>query len=315
MEFNNGDEEFIEQDDPLNEGDDVEPHEENHMDVFREDAEYELNQSFEEDEDSLVKVKAKVMFNINKERQLEEIPMMFEDLSLTSVAMQYASSIKNGNVDESYLAKLVEKEKVPRGEYEICHIISKYEDDATITNKLTERFFIESAYVFFEMDSERELLMHPQNTHIGVGLAGNGTNIAIVLLITRKELTISEIVEVEEDRVEVRGRILSPNQFIYMVDILDSKSNEVASSMYDKVDFNRQTKDFVIKLDMRTAWNEKRWIQIFLTATEPISTRKPPSLERRKKMKKDLESSMSLFYLYPDKRYIQYYNEEFEAEA
>ena len=86
-------------------------HEENHMDVYRDDGDYDLNQSFEEDEDSMVKVKAKVMFNINKERQLEEIPILYEDLTLTSIAMQYASSIKNGNIDESYLAKLNEKEK------------------------------------------------------------------------------------------------------------------------------------------------------------------------------------------------------------
>ena len=40
-------------------------------------------------------------------------------------------------------------------DYLTCQIISKYEDDVTITKKLTEKFFIETAYVFFEMDTER----------------------------------------------------------------------------------------------------------------------------------------------------------------
>ena len=44
--------------------------------------------------------------------------------------------------------------------------------------------------------------------------------------------------------------------------------------------------------------------------------RKPPSLERKKKLKKDLNDKfLSLFYLYPDERYIEYYNEEVENEA
>ena len=47
----------------------MEAHEENHMDVYRDDGDY-LDQSFEEDDDALIKVKAKIMFNINKERQL-----------------------------------------------------------------------------------------------------------------------------------------------------------------------------------------------------------------------------------------------------
>ena len=110
--------------------------------------------------------------------------------------------------------------------------------------------------------------------------------------------------------------MLSQSQFVFMADIYDNKNNQVASSMYDRIDYNRQTKDFVIKLDVRTIWTEKRWIQIFTTGTEPIGMRKPPSLEKKKKLKKDLNDKfLSLFQLYPDERYIRYYNEEVEAEA
>lgn len=108
LEFNNGDEDFNDHEDGNNEGEDVQAHEDNHMDVYRDEGDY-LDQSFEEDDDALVKVKAKIMFNINKQRQLDEIPILYEDLTLTSIAMQYASSIKNGSTDESYLAKLNEK--------------------------------------------------------------------------------------------------------------------------------------------------------------------------------------------------------------
>lgn len=40
-------------------------------------------------------------------------------------------------------------------DYLTCQIISKYEDDINPSIKYTEKFFIETAYVFFEMDNER----------------------------------------------------------------------------------------------------------------------------------------------------------------
>lgn len=65
------------------------------------------------------------MFNINKERQLEEIAVLYEDLTLSSIAMQYATSIKNGHIDEAYLGRLAEQEKFLI-DYSTCQIVSKY---------------------------------------------------------------------------------------------------------------------------------------------------------------------------------------------
>lgn len=36
------------------------------MDIYQNEGEYDLDQSFEADIDSLLKVKAKIMFNLNK---------------------------------------------------------------------------------------------------------------------------------------------------------------------------------------------------------------------------------------------------------
>lgn len=44
------------------------------------------------------------------------------------------------------------------------------------------------------MDNEREILMDPLNTHIGIGLAGNADNIVIVFLVTQRDIAILEIV-------------------------------------------------------------------------------------------------------------------------
>jgi hypothetical protein len=45
------------------------------------------------------------------------------------------------------------------------------------------------------MDKEREILLDGTNTNIGIGLAGNETTIAIVILVTQRELTVLEIDE------------------------------------------------------------------------------------------------------------------------
>ena len=65
--------------------------------------------------------------------------------------MQYATSLKSESGDETYLNRLVEQEKFHM-EYLTCQLVSKYEEDVPITKKLTESFFIETAYLFFEMD-------------------------------------------------------------------------------------------------------------------------------------------------------------------
>lgn len=44
------------------------------------------------------------------------------------------------------------------------------------------------------MDTEKEVLMDPTNTHIGIGLAGNSENIVVIFLVTQKDLAITDII-------------------------------------------------------------------------------------------------------------------------
>ena len=84
-----------------------------------------MDQSFERDANLLTKVKAKIMFSINKERQLEEIPLIYEDITLSYIAMQYATSIKSGSSNEPYLKRLCDEMRND-ADYKICEIISNY---------------------------------------------------------------------------------------------------------------------------------------------------------------------------------------------
>ena len=68
-----------------------------------------MDMSFERDVNLLTKVKAKIMFSINKERQLEDVPLIYEDITLSNIAMQYATSIKSGSSNETYLKRLCDE--------------------------------------------------------------------------------------------------------------------------------------------------------------------------------------------------------------
>jgi hypothetical protein len=67
---------------------------------------------------------------------MDKIPIFYEDLTLSSIAMQYASSLKSGSGDQAYLNRLNEQERFHL-EYEVCELVSKYEEDVPITKKLT----------------------------------------------------------------------------------------------------------------------------------------------------------------------------------
>ena len=107
--------------------------------------------------------------------------------------------------------------------------------------------------------------MEPTETHIGIGLAGSRTHIALVILVTGKDIAITEIKQIEEDKIEVRGKMLAPSTFIFLAEIYDRNNNEIGFSMHDRVDFDKNTKNYSLKLDIKPSWDEKRWIRIYTT--------------------------------------------------
>ena len=87
----------------------------------------DLNASFEKDIPTLTKVKATIMYNINVERDRHGLPTMYEDITLTSVAMQFASSLKSNDYDQKYLDKLLESHRNDHCRFDVSYIKSEYE--------------------------------------------------------------------------------------------------------------------------------------------------------------------------------------------
>lgn len=61
-----------------------------HDDDGVDDASDDLNASFQKDTHALTKVKAAIMYNINVEREKHGLTQMYDDITLSAVAMKFA---------------------------------------------------------------------------------------------------------------------------------------------------------------------------------------------------------------------------------
>ena len=105
------------------------------------------------------------------------------------------------------------------------YIVSGYEEDTQVTKQVTFDFFIEMGHLFFEMDEERRVLLDSNNNHVGVGLAGNETNIVIVLFVISRDICITSITDKGES-IEVKGKMLDYSVGINGVKIYNTESFE-----------------------------------------------------------------------------------------
>lgn len=90
---------------------------------------------------------------------------------------------------------------------------------------------------------------------------------------------------------------------------------EIATAHYDKIDFNRQTKEFCIYLEIEPNWKERRWIELWTRLNpDSIGYRKPRKEKDKGNHFRHLQMKMrSLFILYPDKKFVQCYQDEADA--
>jgi hypothetical protein len=88
-------------------------------------------------------------------------------------------------------------------------------------------YLIEVGYLFFERDDDSELLLRSINNHVGIGLAGNETNVVVVLITTQHDLCITEIVN-KGNVIEVRGKMLEPSVGIFGVKVFNNDSFDKA---------------------------------------------------------------------------------------
>jgi hypothetical protein len=141
--------------------------------------------------------------------------------------MQFASSLKNNDFDQKYLDRLLESHRNDHCRFDVSYSKSQYEEDTQVTKQTTMNYLIEVGYLFFERDDDSELLLRSINNHVGIGLAGNETNVVVVLITTQHDLCITEIVN-KGNVIEVRGKMLEPSVGIFGVKVFNNDSFDKA---------------------------------------------------------------------------------------
>jgi hypothetical protein len=143
-----------------------------------------------------------------------------------------------------------------------------------------------------------------------------------VLITTQHDLSVTEIVD-KGDQIEVHGKMLEPSVGIFGVKVYNNESfdrvkkekdkqepEHIFSALYDKIDFNKATKEFCVYLEMPANWKERRWLEL-LTRENPegIAYRKPrKDKDKDKNYYKHLKPKLRcLFIEFPDKQYVEEY--------
>lgn len=110
-------------------------HQGRHDDDGADDGSDDLNASFEKDTHALTKVKAAIMYNINVERDKHGLSQMYDDITLSAVAMKFAETLKNNDYDERFLNTLLDQHKNDHcrpdqkvdAKFDVAYIKSEYE--------------------------------------------------------------------------------------------------------------------------------------------------------------------------------------------
>lgn len=64
------------------------------------------------------------------------MPLIYEDISLASIAQQYSESLKNSSSDESYLKRLCDQVRNDV-DFRTCEITANYEEDVQVSGSYT----------------------------------------------------------------------------------------------------------------------------------------------------------------------------------
>jgi len=84
--------------------------------------------------------------------------------------------------------------------------------------------FMDAHGLLLELQQERSYLTDKRYTHIGIGLAHDGTKVLIVEILTAKYFSVDRLNMAEDGGVYVEGRILQENTGLYAARVLTKDS-------------------------------------------------------------------------------------------
>lgn len=87
------------------------------------------------------------------------------------------------------------------GDCNLVHITAKFEEDVNVTPQVMYNYFMEMGYLFLEVEADRRILLNPDLNHISIGVNSDDSQIVIVFIVSRRDLCITRIIDLDANTV------------------------------------------------------------------------------------------------------------------
>ncbi|CAD8144849.1 unnamed protein product [Paramecium octaurelia] len=281
----------------------------------------------QDSEKVLTKVKRDLLENVNLIRREKKLNQLYIELIPDIVAERYASHLlENGHTDAE-LKKLIGFYKYDEkilDDIKLIYIVSKFEEDTIPHAQVIYDYFMEIGQLFFEVEEDRKILLSNQMNHISIGVSYDDNQVAIVYLISHKDLCITKIEDSNDGCILVYGKMLEDDVGVYALQILPFTSdsgkatdkNENNKIGPEHIEFDRQSKCFVAKIGNQgqpCTYDIRQYIDLY-TRKSPESIPYMKNTRDKLNLKHlDLKLRIPVIF-YPDPSYAQVESEAQQSQ-
>lgn len=156
--------------------------------------------------DRMRKIRRDIIKTINDYREADQQLGVYVDILLNRAAAEYAEYLLDSDEDPNVLKEILNKHMIV-GDVTALVGFSNLEDEDN-DDKILYNEFMDAHGLLCELEEDKEKLMFPKYTHIGVGFAWNRAQVKVVEFLIEKPLMINQLSESEDGGVEVRGSML-----------------------------------------------------------------------------------------------------------
>ncbi|CAD8144747.1 unnamed protein product [Paramecium pentaurelia] len=282
----------------------------------------EQNDEYDPDE-ILRKVKRDLLENVNRIRREKKLNPLYIELMPAIVAERYASHLLDNDHSDAEFKKLIEFYKYNEkklDDLKLIYIVSKFEEDTIPDAQVIYDYFMEMGYLFFEVEDDRKILLSNEMNHISIGVSCDDNQVAIVYIVSHKDLCVTKIEDSNDGCILVHGKMLEDLVGVYALQILPFSSdsgkvpdkNENNKIGPEHIEFDRQTKCFVAKIGNQgqpCTYDIRQYIDLYTRNTPESIPYKKSTREKLNLKHIELKLRIPVIF-YPDPRYA---HEEQEA--
>lgn len=86
--------------------------------------------------------------------------------------------------------------------------MSRFEEGVDINEQQLIENFKQIGYLMMECSEEQKEIMNETNNHIGIGIASNNEFIILVLVVSSKVISVTNVTQEDNTKLYIKGRML-----------------------------------------------------------------------------------------------------------